>query len=184
MKGLQVAHTDRNTILFERIKTVISMMAKGPQQQQQVNGAAAQDSENEGEGSGAGIKENKIVMTELMGQLLRHSKDQQMQKAYVDCFLLLTKTYYQSGNPRLMKFLAFTYKELLKTYLGGRLNSGAINVRFFQSVFEQNPGFGWGHLFKVLVKCIGETKVKKVAAVEESKKADDDDIMKPASTSK
>lgn len=32
LKGLQVAHTDRNTILFERIKTVISMMARGPQQ--------------------------------------------------------------------------------------------------------------------------------------------------------
>ena len=32
LKGLQVAHSDRNMILFERIKTVISMMARGPQQ--------------------------------------------------------------------------------------------------------------------------------------------------------
>lgn len=32
LKGLQVAHADKNTILFERIKTVISMMARGPLQ--------------------------------------------------------------------------------------------------------------------------------------------------------
>jgi hypothetical protein len=32
LKGLQVAHSDRNMILFERIKTVISMIARGPQQ--------------------------------------------------------------------------------------------------------------------------------------------------------
>lgn len=127
LKGLQVAHTDRNGILFERIKTVISMMARGPQQSQ----TGLQD-----EGEEGGIKENKIVMTELLSQLLKHSKDQQMQKAYQDCFLLLTKTYYQSGNPKLVKFLAFTYKELLKQYLGGRLHSSVVNVRFFQMVFE------------------------------------------------
>jgi hypothetical protein len=79
-----VAHSDRNLILFERIKTVISMMARGPQ-------AVAAEIE---EASDESIKENKIVMTELMSQLLKNSKDQQMLKAYQDCFLLLTKTYY------------------------------------------------------------------------------------------
>jgi hypothetical protein len=64
LKGLQVAHTDRNAILFERIKTVISMMARGHAK------AGAEEAAED-----AGIKENKIVMTELMGQLLRHSKD-------------------------------------------------------------------------------------------------------------
>jgi hypothetical protein len=29
LKGLSVAHADRNMILFERIKAVISMMARG-----------------------------------------------------------------------------------------------------------------------------------------------------------
>ena len=29
LKAMQVAHTDRNMILFERIKSVISIMAKG-----------------------------------------------------------------------------------------------------------------------------------------------------------
>jgi hypothetical protein len=60
------------------------MMARGPQ-------AIANDGE---EASDDSIKENKIVMTELMTQLLKNSKDQQMLKAYQDCFLLLTKTYY------------------------------------------------------------------------------------------
>ena len=81
-----------------------------------------------------------------------------MLKAYQECFLLLTKTYYQSGSKKLVKFLAFTYKELLKTYLGGRLSGNASNVTFFQSVFEQNPGFGWEHLLKLILKCIVSTK--------------------------
>lgn len=51
LKSLQVAHSDRNMILFERVKTVISMMARGPQKKTEEQGS---------------IKENKIVMTELM----------------------------------------------------------------------------------------------------------------------
>ena len=81
-----------------------------------------------------------------------------MLKAYQDCFLLLTKQYHQSGNKQLEKFLAFTYKELLKNFLGGRMSSAAVNVRFFQSVFEQNPGFGWHHLIQVILRCIVSVK--------------------------
>jgi len=33
LKGLQVAHQDKNTILFDRIKTVLTMLAKGSQNQ-------------------------------------------------------------------------------------------------------------------------------------------------------
>jgi hypothetical protein len=84
LKSLQVAHSDNNAILFERIKTVIAMMAKGPQMQGASGATEEEDS----------IKENKIVMTELMAQLLKQGKDLQMLKAYQDCFLLLTKQYY------------------------------------------------------------------------------------------
>ncbi len=97
-----------------------------------------------------------------------------MLKAHQECFLLLTKQYHQSGNKHLEKFLAFTYKELLKNFLGGRMSSAAINVRLFQSVFEQNPGFGWQHLFKIILKCIISVKG------EESKKKQsgaNDDLM-------
>lgn len=59
LKALQVAHSDRNMILFERIKTVISMMAKGSTQH-------AEDQEESGD-----VKQNKIIMTEIMSQLLK-----------------------------------------------------------------------------------------------------------------
>jgi len=37
--------------------------------------------------------------------------------------------------------------------LSGRTQSAAINVKFFQQAFEQNPGFGW-NFAKLLLKCI------------------------------
>lgn len=55
-------------ILFERIKSVISLMARGPQREQQEGGLESADEDGV---SGASIKENKIVMTELMGKLLK-----------------------------------------------------------------------------------------------------------------
>ena len=55
LKSLQLAHSDRNMILFERVKAVISMMVKGSGSHEQVND---EDSE---------IKQNKIIMTEVMG---------------------------------------------------------------------------------------------------------------------
>jgi len=55
------------------------------------------------------------------------------------------------------KFIEFTYKELLRTFLSGRNSSGAINVKFFQAAFEQNPGFGW-KFTKILLKCIVSLK--------------------------
>ena len=96
-----------------------------------------------------------------------------MLKAYQDCFLLLTKQYHQSGNKHLEKFLGFTYKELLKNFLGGRMTSAAINLRFFQSVFEQNPCFGWQHLLKIILKCIVSVKENKKA----KQSGAEDDLM-------
>lgn len=63
-----MAHADRNMILFERIKAVISMMARGGASQSK----ALKDEDEEEAG---GLKENKIVMTELMGQLLKYVKE-------------------------------------------------------------------------------------------------------------
>ena len=99
-----------------------------------------------------------------------------MLKAYQECFLLLTKTYYQSANPKLIKFLAFTYKELLKTFLGGRMSSNAVSVRFFQQVFEQSPAFAWDHLLKIILKCIVTIRAPSTSDVVE-KYNEDDDLM-------
>ena len=66
LKGLQVAYADRNMNLFDRIKSVISMMARGAQ------GSGADQDKDEEEGS---VKQNKIIMTELMSLLLKQGKD-------------------------------------------------------------------------------------------------------------
>lgn len=70
---MQVAHSDKNTFLFERIKSVISIMAKG----QHKGGEASKDEEDgdEEEKGEGGIKANKIIMTEIMSLLLKQNKD-------------------------------------------------------------------------------------------------------------
>jgi len=46
--------------------------------------------------------------------------------------------------------LTFTFKELLKKFLGGRCES--LKVTLFQQVFEACPALGWS-LSKPLLKC-------------------------------
>lgn len=104
-----------------------------------------------------------------------------MQKAYSDCFLFLTKYFHQSGSKKLNKFLVFTYKELLKTFLSGRTSSNAINIKFFSQAFEQNPTFGWNFV-KLLLKCILSLKTSKEA--KEKKDSDGDSLMPPTSEDK
>ncbi len=91
------------------------MMAKGTHK-----GGEVDDGKDDEEEKDSGVKGNKIIMTEIMTLLLKQNKDQQMQKAYADCFFFLTKYFYQSGSKKLVKFLVFTYKQLLKTMLSGR----------------------------------------------------------------
>ena len=55
--------------MFERIKTVISMMARGPQNGSGLGADEGAGSDSEGDSSS--VKESKIVMTELMSLLLK-----------------------------------------------------------------------------------------------------------------
>lgn len=71
----------------------------------------------------------------------------------------------------MLKFLTFTYKELLKSFLGGRTHNQGINAKFFQSVFEQNPTFGWSFV-KVLLKCMLPKETEK--ETEKDKQKDED----------
>jgi len=68
LKALQVAHADKNTILFERIKTVLTLIARGGGQK-----IAVQNGEDSNES-----KESKILMTEVMSLVLKPTKDQKM----------------------------------------------------------------------------------------------------------
>jgi len=63
LKSLQVAHQDKNTILFDRIKSVLTLIARGTSQTTQ------------GE---QGMKDSKILMTEVMSLVLKPTKDQKM----------------------------------------------------------------------------------------------------------
>ena len=56
LKALQVAHADKNTILFDRIKSVLTMIAKG----------GVKKSRSDDEESGVANKDSKILMTEVM----------------------------------------------------------------------------------------------------------------------
>lgn len=81
LRALQVAHADKNTVLFDRVKTVLTNLARGSQFQSSGDTDAVQD-----EG-----KDRKILMTEVVGLVLKPTKDAKMHQAYVDCFLTLTK---------------------------------------------------------------------------------------------
>jgi len=63
-----------------------------------------------------------------------------MHQAYVDCLISLTKNFCESEDPEMMKYITFTYKELLKKFLGGRgAPLHALNNQFFSSIFEECP---------------------------------------------
>lgn len=123
LKALQVAHQDKNTILFDRIKTVLTMISKSTQ----TSVVSTED-----------IKNSKILMTEVVALVLKPTKDKKMHQAYVDCFISLSKQFSQSKDDKLQKFVTFTYKELLKKFLGGRgASAHCLNQQFFQRIFEE-----------------------------------------------
>ena len=64
LKALQVAHHDSNTILFDRVKTVLIGIARG--------------GNNKSEYSEQENKDSKILMTEVMALVLKPTKDQKM----------------------------------------------------------------------------------------------------------
>jgi len=136
LKALSVAYKDHYTILFDRIKAVLTQIAKQgtPTQQQQSQSKSA--------------NECTILLTELMTMSMRHHTDPTPQKAYLTSFAMLTKYFY--SNPENQEFIVFTYRELLKKVLGGRCQS--IKPQFFQQVFEECPSLGW-KLSKHILKC-------------------------------
>lgn len=65
-------------------------------------------------------KEKKLLMTEVIALVLKPTKDAKMHNAYVDCLISLTKNFCEQGDSEMVKYVCFTYKELLKKFLGGR----------------------------------------------------------------
>jgi len=85
--------------------------------------------------------------------VLKPQKDPAMARAYNDCFHLLTKHYYETGDAVNREHLVSTYKDLLTVFLSGRLpTSSGLNIRFLQTVFEQCPALAWS-LQKPVLRC-------------------------------
>ena len=123
LNALNIAHKDNNAVLFSRIKSVLSLMARGTSSHGQV--------------SSHELKDCKLLLTEVMGLVLRPTKDRSMHQAYMDCFFTISKQFSDSEDKQLVKFVAFTYKQLIMKYLGGRGTSNkSLNPQFFSKVFE------------------------------------------------
>jgi hypothetical protein len=159
LKSLQVAHSDKNTILFDRIKTVLTQLSKSSQSAQINTGD---------------IADAKILMTEVVALVLKPTKDTKMHLAYVDCFISLSKQFSQSEDIKLQKFLTFTYKELLKKYLGGRgASAHCLNQQFFQRIFEEcNPKLSLS-LMKPLLRYLLPSSAGQDKALAESENGSD-----------
>jgi len=93
-----VAHRDQHSALFDRIKQVLSVMAKqGSSLSQMTTEEAKMIVPNPKEGDAkqnTKLHQCEILMTEMMQMLLKQHKDPALQKAYSDCFVLLTKHFY------------------------------------------------------------------------------------------
>ena len=76
---MNVAHQDKNDALFLRIKSVMALMARG--------------SANDGQVTAHELKDCKLLLTEVMGMVLRPTKDRQMHQSYTDCFFMITKQF-------------------------------------------------------------------------------------------
>ena len=59
-------------------------------------GSKAQDGEKQK--TNEGLKECEVLMTEMMQMLLKQHRDPALQQAYSDCFVLLTKHFYDQDN--------------------------------------------------------------------------------------
>ena len=91
LKALSTASTDKHTILFERIKSVLALMAKQGSQAKENEGEATENGATEGAESS---DEAGLLLSEMSRLLLKPNADPANSKAYADCFTLLTKHYY------------------------------------------------------------------------------------------
>jgi len=87
--------------------------------------------------------------------VLKPTKDSKMHQAYIDCLISLSKQFSQSENAKLQKFVTFTYRELLKKFLGGRgAPAHCLNQQFFQRIFEECNSSLSQRLIKPLLRYI------------------------------
>lgn len=95
LKALSTAHADKNTILFERVKTILAQLARQNQQQKSANSSDPKSTKEESKEESAGGEQCKVILSEMSQVMLKQHKDPVMQRTYSDCFILLTKHFYE-----------------------------------------------------------------------------------------
>lgn len=110
-------------------------------------------------------------MTEVIALVLKPTKDAKMHNAYVDCLISLTKNFCEQGDSEMVKYVCFTYKELLKKFLGGRgVSLHSLNQQFFTRIFEEcNSNLGQSLIRPLLVYILPVKSTDNVESGEEEK---------------
>lgn len=148
LDAMAVAHNDKSTVLFDKIKMVIVTMAK----------------ETKGiDDNSEDSKNNKtILFTEILTKILNPKLDPKVSSVYRTAFFFIIKSLKE--DKEFKKLIRSSYKELLRWYLQKRA-SNTLTQDFFQAAFNADLDFSYT-FFKFLLKCtLPITK-----AEEESKK--------------
>lgn len=96
-----------------------------------------------------------------------------MHMAYTDSFIQTTKQFCELNNKEMMKFVVFTYVQLLKKFLGGRGASlHSLNQQFFTRIFEECDAKLGISLMKPLLRYLLPSQKERKDSLE-SKLADD-----------
>jgi len=101
-----------------------------------------------------------------MSRLLnKQHKEGSAAKAYADCFVLLTKHYYDASDAASREQLTETYRVLVNKFLTGRILAGsALNKSFLQTVFEKCPALAWSLHEPILKSFLAKTAAESESA--------------------
>ena len=136
LDAMAVAHYDKSSVLFDKIKTVIVTMAK------ETKSSEDGDTDNE--------KSHKtILFTEILTKILNPKLDSKVTSVYRTAFFYIIKSLKEDKDFR--KLIRSSYKELLKCYLQKRA-SNTLTQDFFQTAFNADLEFSYS-FFKFLLKC-------------------------------
>jgi hypothetical protein len=137
LDAMAVAHNDKSSVLFDKIKTVIVTMAKETK-------GSNQDADDEN------IKHSKtILFTEILTKILNPKIDPKVSSVYKTAFFYIIKSL--KDDPEFKKLIRSSYKELLRCYLQKRA-SNTLTIDFFQAAFNADLEFSYS-FFKFLLKC-------------------------------
>ncbi len=151
LDAMAVAHYDKSSTLFDKIKTVIVTMAKETGPSDEKDGEEEKNSKT-------------ILFTEILTKILNPKLDSKVTSVYRTAFFYVIKSLKEDKEFR--KLIRSSYKELLKCYLQKRA-SNTLTQDFFHTAFNADLEFSYS-FFKFLLKC--SLPIEKSDEGEEEKK--------------